>query len=199
MRHKILRLMILTAGLLLLSGCTSSETQIGQSSGTSSGSGTSDAQPADSGTSDVPSAPEADQPAGDADVSSVPEPDQPDANPAETEAMPAQQTGEDVTIQDVDETGTDQTGEEDPWSGLYVGENDTLTISPAGEGSISFSFVQAGIAGTASVDGSQAVYKGDDYHAVVFVLDGNTVNVAVTSEEDFDTASSPLNGTYTKE
>ena len=48
------------------------------------------------------------------------------------------------------------------------------------------------------MNGTQAVYNGDDHHVVVFNLSGDTVDVSVSSEEDYDASASPLNGTYTK-
>lgn len=98
--------------------------------------------------------------------------------------------------------GTADTGAEasgDLWSGTYSSETETLTITYLDEESVSFSFKQSGISGTAALSGTQAVYKGDDYHDVVFGLSGDTITVAVSSEEDYDSSESPLIGTYTKE
>lgn len=86
--------------------------------------------------------------------------------------------------------------EEDPWSGSYSGDGESVTIVLDGEDTISFSFAQAGISGTAQVKGMQAVYNGDDHHVIVFDLNDTVLTVAVSSEEDFDASDSPLNGTY---
>lgn len=88
---------------------------------------------------------------------------------------------------------------EDIWSGTYSSETETVTVTYINEESLSFAFSQSGISGTAAIDGDQAVYKGDDYHVVVFGLSGDTINVSVSSEEDFDAAGSPLIGTYVRE
>lgn len=95
-------------------------------------------------------------------------------------------------------TGDGQTSQ-DIWSGTYKGEEETLSVTYLDEESFSFSFAQAGISGTAQISGTQAVYKGDDYHDVVFGVSGDTVTVTVSSEEDYDASESPLNGTYVKE
>lgn len=94
--------------------------------------------------------------------------------------------------------GSDQTLQ-DIWSGTYKGEEETLSVTYLDEKSFSFSFAQAGISGTAQLSGTQAVYKGDDHHDVVFGISGDMVTVTVSSEEDYDASESPLNGTYVKE
>lgn len=94
--------------------------------------------------------------------------------------------------------GSDQMSQ-DIWSGTYKGEEETLSVTYLDEKSFSFSFAQAGISGTAQLSGTQAVYKGDDHHDVVFGISGDTVTVTVSSEEDYDSSESPLNGTYVKE
>lgn len=88
---------------------------------------------------------------------------------------------------------------DDQWAGTYVGDEETVTITRLDEETISFVFTEAGISGTAAVDGYQAVYKGDDYHDVVFNLDKDTVDVTVSSEEDYDSSESPLIGHYVRE
>lgn len=87
----------------------------------------------------------------------------------------------------------------DIWSGTYKGEDETLSVTYLDETSFSFAFAQAGISGTAQLSGTQAVYKGDDYHDVVFGISGDTISVTVSSEEDYDASESPLNGTYVKD
>ncbi len=87
----------------------------------------------------------------------------------------------------------------DEWSGTYIGDEETVTISMTDPESISFSFAQSGISGTAAVKDYQAVYNGDDHHVVVFNLNNDTVDVSVSSEEDYDASSSPLIGHYVRE
>lgn len=83
------------------------------------------------------------------------------------------------------------------WSGTYISDaEETLTLGVAENNSISFSFTNSGISGTAELNGSQAIYKGDDHHVVVFEYAEGAVQVTVLSEEDYDTSSSPLNGLY---
>lgn len=88
---------------------------------------------------------------------------------------------------------------EDEWSGTYIEDEETVTISLIDEESISFSFAQSGISGIAKVKGYQAVYNGDDHHVVVFNLNNDTVDVSVSSEEDYDASASPLIGHYVRE
>ncbi|GEM_PF-2331075 len=118
-----------------------------------------------------------------------------------TSDVPLIDSGTDSTTEGSDEqsgTGGGQTSQ-DIWSGTYKGEEETLSVTYLDEKSFSFSFAQAGISGTAQISGTQAVYKGDDHHDVVFGISGDTVTVTVSSEEDYDASESPLNGTYVKE
>lgn len=87
----------------------------------------------------------------------------------------------------------------DIWTGVYGNDSETLTITYVDEETISFTFAQSGIYGKAEVNGYQAVYKGDDYHVVVFNIHDDIVDVSVSSEEDYDTSGSPLIGTYVKD
>lgn len=93
-------------------------------------------------------------------------------------------------------TGSTQGTVADQWEGTYVSEEERVTVKKADEDTISFSFAQSGISGTADIEQNQAVFKGDDYHVVVFSLNGTVLTVSVSSEEDFDASDSPLNGTY---
>lgn len=122
-----------------------------------------------------------------------------------------------VSMEDAEETETsvkeenlsdEQMGtlEEDPgaedegWTGTYLNENDeTLTVSIVDSETISFSFANSGISGTAVLNGNQATYQGDDYHIVVFEYAGTDIKVSVLSEEDYDTSASPLNGVYVRQ
>lgn len=99
------------------------------------------------------------------------------------------------------QAGTDETETEtgDIWTGVYGNDAETLTITYIDSGTISFTFAESGIYGKAEVKGYQAVYKGDDYHVVVFNIHDNIVDVSVSSEEDYDTSGSPLIGTYIKD
>lgn len=103
--------------------------------------------------------------------------------------------------QDEDETDpVTENGADEGWSGTYVSESgETLTVSINDISSITFAFTNAGISGTAKLDGSQAIYYGDDHHQAVFEYSGGNITVEVVSEEDFDTSGSPLNGVYARQ
>lgn len=116
---------------------------------------------------------------------------------AQTEA-PVEETQE-ASIPTIDTQTEAPAGETDMWSGTYVGENDTVTLSKTSETALYFAFAQSGISGTAELNGYQAVYRGDDHHVVVFNINGTILDVSVSSEEDFDASGSPLIGTYVRE
>lgn len=187
---KILLLMIgILAGAMTLSGCTSQEqqgTSVTDGQNAASGTGQNGTDPAASDTKQNPSGTQdqVQEPAGTPDQ--VQEPSGTSENQK----------------QDVPEaSGNDQAfGQEaqtaDQWSGTYVSDSESVTVTMPDQNTISFAFAQAGISGTAKIEQGQAVFHGDDYHVVVFSLNGTVLNVAVSSEEDFDAADSPLNGTY---
>lgn len=106
-------------------------------------------------------------------------------------------------IADEDADAADNSGADAPvqdsWSGSYIGDDETVSIALLDSSALSFSFAQSGISGTASVNGLQAVYNGDDHYVVVFNLNGDILEVSVSNEEDYDASESPLNGTYLKE
>lgn len=81
--------------------------------------------------------------------------------------------------------------------GTYVGDGESITITEA-DGALTFSFTQAGIAGTATIDGDTAVYSGDDGHQIEFRQDDTILTVTVTGEQG-EESDSPLAGTYVKE
>lgn len=90
--------------------------------------------------------------------------------------------------------------QDDGWIGSYMNENEEiLTISAVDDTSVSFAFTNAGIAGVAELNGTQAVYHGDDYHVAVFDYAGTDIKVSILSEEDFDASASPLNGIYARQ
>lgn len=90
--------------------------------------------------------------------------------------------------------------QDDGWIGSYMNENEEiLTISAVDDTSVTFAFTNAGIAGVAELNGTQAVYHGDDYHVAVFDYAGTDIKVSILSEEDFDASASPLNGIYVRE
>ena len=97
------------------------------------------------------------------------------------------------------QTETQDASREDLWSGTYVSDDETLTVTQTDDSTLSIAFANSGITGTAQIDGMQAVYKGDDYHDVVLNLTGDVIDVTVSSEEDYDSSQSPLIGSYVRE
>ena len=109
-----------------------------------------------------------------------------DADAAEEEN--AEQSGSDAT----------EDSQEASWSGTYMSDDETLTVTQTDDTTLSIAFGQSGISGTASIEGMKAVYKGDDHHDVVLNLTGDVIDVTVSSEEDFDASQSPLIGSYVR-
>ena len=116
---------------------------------------------------------------------------------AQTEA--AAQTETNAQTETAAQTETQDVSREDLWSGTYVSDDETLTVTQTDDSTLSIAFANSGITGTAQIDGMQAVYKGDDYHDVVLNLTGDVIDVTVSSEEDYDSSQSPLIGSYVKE
>lgn len=106
---------------------------------------------------------------------------------------------EDAAAAENDISGANDTDVKDNWTGAYVGEEETVTITLLDDTAISFGFSNSGITGRADVNGMQAVYKGDDHYVVVFNMNDGILDVSVSNEEDYDASESPLNGTYIKE
>ena len=102
--------------------------------------------------------------------------------------------------ENLDQDGSDTAAEsqEDSWSGTYMAENETLTVTKTDDSTLSIAFAESGISGTAVIEGMRAVYKGDDHHDVVLNLTGDVIDVTVSSEEDFDASQSPLIGSYVR-
>lgn len=218
MKKKIFVLLAAAAaGMLVLTACTSSE----QSSVSSSGAqnaGTGTQMGPQTGTQSVAGVPTGSEGSGsvsassggqgmagqtsgtveNADSSGGSASDAAEMTP-ETMTEAGEPDGEVIPDEDADATENDTSAQDDEWSGTYIADEETVTITMLDEETISFSFAQSGISGTAAVDGYQAVYNGDDHHVVVFNLNDNMVDVSVSSEEDFDASGSPLIGHYVKE
>ncbi len=194
MRRRIILLAavaVSVSAVLVLTACTSSE-KAGQTSGGQNAEGTqNDTQNTGSGTQEAadstPGSSSSDSSSG-LENTSAAQPDQSADEPV----------GDVIPDEDADAAENDVSGAEDvdSWSGTYTTDTETLTVNLIDAETISFSFAQSGISGTAQVSGTQAVYKGDDHHDVVFNLNGTVLNVAVSSEEDFDASGSPLNGSF---
>lgn len=182
MKRKLMILLAAaSAAVLMLTACTSSDhTSGGADNGSSTGSAVS--QTADNqmsgqenttnNTVNESAAPTQGEPGYDSEPEGTIIPDE-DADAAENENAAA-----------------------DIWSGSYEDSDESVSVQLQDDGNISFAFAQSGIYGTAEVNGTQAVFHGDDYHVVVFNISGDTLEISVASEEDFDASASPLNGTY---
>ena len=183
---------------LLLSACTSSGEKTGETAGETVSEDSSGSVSSDEG---------ADAPAQetDAQTGTVVQTEtnaqtgatvQTETN-AQTEA--AAQTETNAQTETAAQTETQDVSREDLWSGTYVSDDETLTVTQTDDSTLSIAFANSGITGTAQIDGMQAVYKGDDYHDVVLNLTGDVIDVTVSSEEDYDSSQSPLIGSYVKE
>lgn len=223
MRKKVVVLFAAAiAGMLALTACTSSEEGIVQSSGTQDGdidtqAGIQSIAEAQTGSEDVSGAVSdtgGSQTAADIGNTQTGEGQEAvsgtELNAPEEGGGPAEggePAGDVIPDEDaqaaendpVDPALSEAADQEDEWSGTYASDEETVTLALVDEESLSFAFAGSRISGLAVVKGHQAVYNGDDYHVVVFNLDGDTVDVSVSSEEDFDASASPLIGHYVKE
>ena len=86
------------------------------------------------------------------------------------------------------------------WNGTYVSEEgETLTIEAQDDSTISFSFLNSGIASTANVEGMGANYDGDDNMDVAFTLTGDVIGVSVMNVETGEAEVSAITGTYQRQ
>ena len=179
------------------SGNTAGGTQSGVTSGNTSGStsGTQDgsAQPApsDPGTTSQ----------GDASQAQGDEASQ--NEPAEDSAL-AQNTY-DVINQSGDlpdpaaaAEATDIAGGQ--WDGTFSCDSgESVSIETADEYSISFTFAQSGLYGTAEKEGDSALFHGEDNNNIVFELSGDMLYVSITNDNGDPTGDSPLAGSYSRQ
>ena len=88
---------------------------------------------------------------------------------------------------------------EEGWDGSFVnGDGETLTITQSDEQTISFSFAVSGISGSASIDGDEAFYNGDDGTNVVFENAGGSMEVSVTDSEG-QSISATISGSFMRQ
>lgn len=191
------------AVMVLLTACSSTGDTTGQGAGNGSSSGS--AAGTVTGGQDAPGADSAgaEQPSGTASGTQGSDASSPQDGAADAQGAAGSDDGgsADAGAQIIDDDpDTAQDGSEsDIWSGTYVSDSESVTLSQVDSENVSFSFAQAGISGTAAVKSSgQAVFNGDDYHVVIFTISGSVLDVSVASEEDFDASGSPLIGTYIK-
>lgn len=197
MKRRYIFLAVAAAAALMLTACSSSDSSSSQSAGssTASGQGTvSDNSGSTSGQGAVSgnSGSTSDQGATSSDSSAGGAQDMTVTGGAED----GEPDGEIIPDEYAQEA--EQAASSDVWSGSYVSEEESVSIALLDESTISFAFAQSGISGTASVNGMQAVYNGDDHYVVVFNLNGDLLDVSVSNEEDYDASGSPLNGTYSR-
>ncbi len=200
MKHRALVLAaFVAAGILLLTACTSSEEGIGQDVRieSSGNAGTSDAGSSDSAVAQPDASQNTGGDAGATDISGTPA--QTEGQTGEKLSQAGTDTTEGAQTEASQENSTGETATEDIWSGTYASDQETVTISLVDAKSFSFAFANSGIASSAEVDGSTAVYRGDDHHVVVFEMNEGVLTVTVSSEEDYDASDSPLNGTYVRQ
>lgn len=88
---------------------------------------------------------------------------------------------------------------EEGWDGSFAsGEGETLTVSQIDDQTISFSFAVSGISGSASIDGDEAYYNGDDGTTVVFENAGGSMEVSVTDSEG-QSISATISGSFMRQ
>lgn len=110
-----------------------------------------------------------------------------------TESQTGQQKAGSVT----DETEDKNAGiQEDIWTGSYTGDQEDVTLKKNDDGTFTFTFAQSGISGTAQINGSEAVYSGDDDHILTFQKEEGLLKITVSHADGYDTSESPLNGTF---
>lgn len=186
MKKKFLLLLTVAAAcVLMMTACTSSE----NINGNTSGSGETMEQSADHSSAGQSSADNSSSANVQEDISA----------PIQGEPGYDGEPDGEIFYDEDAEAAENENAAADIWSGSYQDTDESVSVQLMDNGNISFSFAQSGISGTAEVNGTQAVFHGDDYHVVVFNVHGDTLDISVSSEEDFDTSSSPLNGTYTKQ
>lgn len=189
-RKMIWLLAIAAASVLMLTACTSSDKT--KENGNSASSGEVVTQPAGNDTANQNTAENIvseDTSSGTQDEIYAPAQGEP--------GYDGEPNGDIIPDEDA-EAAENENGQADIWSGSYEDTDESVSVQLQDDGNISFAFAQSGIYGTAEVNGTQAVFHGDDYHVVVFNISGDTLEISVASEEDFDASSSPLNGTYTR-
>ena len=178
-KHILAAAMLLTMSALLLSACGEKKQEEAQSP---QGSQTADYQAAQE-----PAAME------------------PNDDGAAAEQIPDAQPVEEPTYDEINQNGDENPSDEEDgddeasWNGSFTSASgETLTLEGADGSTVSFAFAQCGISGSAQKDANTGnyVYHGDDSAVIIFSLSGDTIDVSVTSEEDYDMSESPMIGSY---
>jgi len=201
MKKKNLIAMLAAAALAacVLTACAENDSSDGgaasSSSGNTSGSGSKASSAAGSTSSGSGSAAASNNPDGaDADAdSSVSAEDTYDAE---------NQGGEDPGA--ADEKNFEENSEGYSWDGDYMNAGgQTLSITSSSDGgTFDFQFGAEGAAGTATVNGTKAVFNGDDSYVVTFTLDGDSIDVSTTNaaeEATGEDSANAIDGSYTRQ
>ena len=194
MKRRILTVIMAAAAVALLTGCVRSGSSAGTGTGAASGGNSGQGTTASSGT-DTASSGNAQQSA--AEGSQAPASDASAAQEVDAgETYDMQNQAGDAPV--AEPAGQDTEGTQ--WDGTYVSDaGETLAIQKTDEYSISFQFANCGISGTASVEGEQAVYHGDDNYQVVFEYCGGSIDVTASPVDQEDAEPSAVDGSYIRE
>lgn len=108
------------------------------------------------------------------------------------------QNGDDLpgSVYDADEEEAAEMRENFTGSFSKADDSESVTLNFSNDTAVDFSFRVSGIHGSAVVDGSKAVYTGDDDYTITFTPSQSSLTVEVGGD---DAASSPLNGTYERD
>jgi len=94
-----------------------------------------------------------------------------------------------------------QTGDviDGTWDGSFASDaGETLITSQTDESTLTFSFGQSEISGSAAINGEEAVYNGDDGNIVVFKNSGDSMVVSVT-DADGTAIEAVISGIFSRE
>ncbi len=203
MKKKI-TMIILAAGaaMIMLGACTRSDSSsAGSSAGAAGSAASSQNTAADAGNSGNAGAADAgntqDNQAQAADSSQGASQDSAQDAAAEDTYDMQNQAGEEPAAP----SGQDTDGTQ--WDGTYVSSSgETLTVKTVDEYTISFQFANSGISGSASAEGEEAVYYGDDDYEVVFSYYGGSIEVvAGVAESETEEMAEPsaIDGNYIRQ
>ena len=103
-----------------------------------------------------------------------------------------------------DEKNFEENSEGYSWDGDYMNAGgQTLSITSSSDGgTFDFQFGAEGAAGTATVNGTKAVFNGDDSYVVTFTLDGDSIDVSTTNaaeEATGEDSANAIDGSYTRQ
>ncbi len=113
--------------------------------------------------------------------------------PAVQETAPSQYDSDLLTDEEMDAEGAPS----EIYSGEYIRSDgeESVIISLMDGAAVSFSFVNSGISSTAQINGTTAVYNGDDGYTITFDFSINTLGVSTSSP---DGEGSMMDGIYSR-